>query len=75
MTDSVLQAIDGEKMLSQLAGQFRVHPGQIAHWRKTALEQPEDLFVDGRMKKALDTGAEREVLYAEIGRLKMELTG
>jgi len=43
-----VEAIRGEKTLNQLAGHFRVHPVQIAHWRKTAIEQIDDLFVDGR---------------------------
>ena len=68
-----VEAIRGEKTMNQLAGHFRIHPVQIAHWRKTAIEQIEDLFVDGRKKKALDAGADREALYAEIGRLKVEL--
>jgi len=50
-----------------------VHPVQIAHWRKTALEQLQEVFVDGRKKKAHDADADREALYAEIGRLKVEL--
>ena len=68
-----VEAIRGEKTMNQLAGHFRVHPVQIAHWRKTALEQIEGLFVDGRKKKALDAGADQEALYAQIGRLKVEL--
>lgn len=68
-----MEAIRGEKTMNQLAGHFRVHPVQIAHWRKTAIEQLEELFVDGRKKKAPDAGADREALYAEIGRLKVEL--
>jgi transposase-like protein len=68
-----VEAIRGEKTMNQLAGHFRVHPVQIAHWRKTALEQLEDLFVDGRKKKVRDPDADQDALYAEIGRLKVEL--
>ena len=34
-----IEAIRGEKTLSQLGSQFKVHPIQIAKWRKSALEQ------------------------------------
>jgi predicted helicase len=34
-----LESIRGERTLNQLASQFHVHPVQIGHWRKTALEQ------------------------------------
>ena len=68
-----IEAIRGEKTLSQLGSQFRVHPMQIAKWRKAALEQLPELFVDGRSRKARDEDADRDALYEEIGRLKMEL--
>ena len=67
-----LEAIRGEKTLSQLGCQFKVHPMQIAKWRKSAIEQLPELFVDGRTKKAsMETG--NDALYEEIGRLKVEL--
>src|SRR5205814_7644228 len=43
-----IEAIRGEKTLSQLGSQFKVHPIQIAKWRKSAVEQLAELFVDGR---------------------------
>jgi transposase-like protein len=64
-----IEAIRGEKTLSQLGSQFKVHPMQIAKWRKAALEQLPELFVDGRTRK----GRNQDALYEEIGRLKMEL--
>ncbi len=68
-----LEAIRGEKTLNQLGSQFRVHPVQIAHWRKAALEQLQEIFVDGRARKARDSEVETAALYEQIGRLKMEL--
>ncbi len=70
-----VEAIRGERTLSQLAGQFQVHPVQIGHWRRTALEQLPELFLDGRKRKARDRdgAVEKEALYEEIGRLKVEL--
>ena len=44
------EAIRGEKTLSQLGSHFKVHPMQIAKWRKAAIEQLPELFVDGRRK-------------------------
>jgi transposase-like protein len=67
------EAIRGEKTLSQLGSQFKVHPIQIAKWRKSALELLPELFVDGRTRKARNGEAESNALYEEIGRLKVEL--
>ena len=69
----VVEAIRGEKTLGQLGSQFKVHPMQIAKWRKAAIDQLPDLFVDGRTRKAAGTEADRGELYQEIGRLKVEL--
>lgn len=68
-----VEAIRGEKTLSQLGSQFKVHPIQIAKWRKSALEQLPELFVDGRTRKGRNEDADRDALYEEIGRLKVEL--
>ena len=68
-----LESIRGEKTLSQLGSQFKVHPMQIAKWRKAAIEQLPDLFVDGRTRKPNGTEGDSDALYQEIGRLKVEL--
>ena len=68
-----VEAIRGDKTLSQLGSQFKVHPMQIAKWRKAALEQLPELFVDGRSRKGRNEDADKDALYEEIGRLKMEL--
>ena len=68
-----VEAIRGEKTLSQLGSQFQVHPIQIAKWRKAALEQIPELFVDGRTRKGRKEEADSDALYEQIGRLKVEL--
>ena len=68
-----IEAIRGEKTLSQLGSQFKVHPMQIAKWRKSAMEQLPELFADGRKRKGQSADAGTDALYEEIGRLKVEL--
>ena len=70
-----IEAIRGEKTLNQLGSQFGLHPVQIAHWRRTALDHIEDLFVDGRTRHSqeAEADADRDALFEEIGRLKVEL--
>jgi transposase-like protein len=68
-----VEAIRGERTLSQLASQFHIHPVQIGQWRKLALEQMVELFVDGRKRKRSGAEVEQDALYEEIGRLKVEL--
>ncbi|MDP2858732.1 MAG: transposase [Bacillota bacterium] len=73
MARVALEAIRGERTLNQLTSQFHVHPAQIGQWRKAALEQMADLFVDGRKRERAEGDVEKETLYEEIGRLKVEL--
>jgi transposase-like protein len=68
-----VEAMRGEKTLSQLGSQFKLHPIQIAKWRKLALEQMPELFVDGRTRKGPGGDTDSDALYQEIGRLKVEL--
>jgi len=68
-----LEALRGERTMSQLASQFHVHPVQIGQWRKTALELLPELFVDGRKRRRADGDVEKDALFEEIGRLKVEL--
>ena len=68
-----LEALKGERTMSQLASQFAVHPVQIGQWRKTALGHLAEVFVDGRKRGHSAVDVERDALYEEIGRLKVEL--
>jgi transposase-like protein len=68
-----VEALRGEKTLSELGSQFKVHPIQIAKWRKLALDQLPELFVDGRRKAASNGEPQTTALFEEIGRLKVEL--
>jgi len=68
-----IEAIRGEKTLSQLGSQFKVHPIQIAKWRKSAVEQLPELFANGRTRKGATVETGNDALYEEIGRLKVEL--
>jgi transposase-like protein len=68
-----VEALRGEKTLSQLGSQYKVHPLQIAKWRRAALDQLPELFVDGRKRQHNQAEAETTALYEEIGRLKVEL--
>ena len=69
-----LAAVKGDQTLSQLAGHFKVHANQVSAWRKELLDRAAELFEDGRKRKAAAEQEESvEELYAQIGRLKMEV--
>ena len=67
-----LAAVRGERTTAQLAGEFGVHAGQVAAWKRQLLDQAAGLFEDGRQRRDA-TAANEPELYEQIGRLKMEV--
>jgi transposase len=70
-----LAAVKEVRTVSELAGQFGVHPTLIHAWKKQLIEQAEELFRgSGRGRRGPeDSQAEAAQLYEQIGRLKVEL--
>jgi transposase-like protein len=68
-----LEAVAGERSLSELASKHEVHATQISQWKKALLAGLPDIFSDRRRRKDDDSESEKARLYEEIGRLKVEL--
>src|SRR5258708_3492166 len=67
-----LAAVREDRTAAQLANAFGVHTTQIADWKRRLLDGAAALFEDGRRTQAAGA-ADEQALYAEIGRLKMEV--
>ena len=65
-------ALKGDKTVQELASHYEVHPNLITEWKKQAVTRLSEGF--SRRKHQSDAAAEahERVLYAEIGRLKVE---
>ena len=65
-----LEAVKGERTVSELAADYGVHPTMIHQWKKALLEGAADIFERGGKKKAAEVDEEtvRE-LHAKIGEL------
>jgi len=68
-----LEATRGLRTINEMAQNFGVHPTQVGLWKKELQEQAASLFEVKRGPKPVELSARPERLYAEIGRLKMEL--
>jgi transposase len=68
-----LEAIKGEKSISEIASHYGVHPTMIHQWKRHLLDGASDLFERGEVAKRVDdTQAQIDELYRQIGQLKVE---
>ena len=68
-----LEALRGEKTLNEIGQEFGVHPITVGHWKKELQEQAKTLFEGKRGPTPIAAHREPELLYSEIGKLKVEL--
>ena len=68
-----LEAVRGMKTLNEIGQEYGVHPVQVGLWKKAILEQAKTLFEGKRGPKPMAAHQEPELLYSEIGKLKVEL--
>ena len=67
-----LEAIKGEKTLSELAQQFDVHANQIKTWRDQLQEGAKEVFRIERKGAKPEPQIDVKTLHAKIGELTLE---
>jgi len=68
-----LEALRAVKTINQIGQEHGVHPVQVGQWKKAIQEQAKTLFEGKRGPKPVAAHREPELLYSEIGKLKVEL--
>ena len=68
-----LEAIKRERTISEIAGQFEVHPNQIIKWKKKLLENISSLFSKKEDPEIEELKKLIEELYKKIGQQNIEL--
>ena len=68
-----LEAIKGEKTISEIASQYEVHPNQITKWKKQLLENVSSLFSRKKDPEIEELKNLNEELYKKIGKQNIEL--
>ncbi len=62
-----LEAIKGEKQITELAAEYQVHPNQITTWKKELLDKGAEIFASSGESSARKLEKERDELYKTIG--------
>ena len=68
-----LEALRGAKTINEIGQEYGVHPAQVGQWKREIQEQAKTLFEGKRGPAPLAAHREPELLYSEIGKLKVEL--
>ena len=68
-----MEVLRGVKTINQIAQDYDVHPVQIGLWKKEIQAQAKTLFEGKRGPAPVAAHREPELLYSEIGKLKVEL--
>jgi transposase len=67
-----LEAIRGERTISELAAKHQLHPNQITQWKRQAIDNLAKAFDDKGADAQVGREAEVTKLHAKIGQLVVE---
>ncbi len=68
-----LEALKGNRTLSEISGEFKVHPNMIVKWKKELVAKLPTLFQKPDNSELTEAQEKNDELYKEIGKLKMEV--
>jgi transposase len=68
-----IEAMRELKTINEIGQEYGVHPVQVGKWKKLIQEKAKTLFEGKRGPKPFAAHQEPDLLYSEIGKLKVEL--
>jgi transposase len=68
-----IEAMQNTMTLAELASKYKVHPNMITQWKKHLQDHAAEIFSKKKDEEAGHREEKEKELYAEIGKLKVEL--
>jgi len=68
-----VEALKGQRTVQEIASSYSVHPNQVTSWKKQLLDFSPEAFSTGRVLSDQADELLKTELYAQIGKLKVEL--
>lgn len=68
-----LEALRGDRTISQIASTYKVHPNQVGQWRNQLLKDSARIFAGVQKRQQDDHQQLIDALYQQIGQLTVEL--
>ena len=69
----VIEAIKGQRQISEIAAEFDVHPNQITNWKKQFFDNGSSVFSKKHDTRVEDMEEKEEDLFNKIGKQQVEL--
>jgi transposase-like protein len=68
-----IEAIKGQRTVQEIASSYAVHPNQVTNWKKQLVDFSPEAFSAGHVRSDEADEQLRTELFAQIGKLKVEL--
>lgn len=68
-----IEAIEGQRTISEIAQQYGVHPNLVSSWKRQAIELMPELFAPHAADASSELDVEKQELYRQIGQMKVEM--
>jgi transposase len=68
-----VEALKAQRTVQEIASSYAVHPNQVTNWKKQLLDFSPEAFSAARSRSDQFDEESKTELYAEIGKLKVEL--
>ena len=68
-----LEAVKGQKQITEIAEEYKVHPNQVGIWKRELLEKGASIFDKKDALNQKETKKEKDFLYQKVGEQSIQI--